>query len=66
MKAMIIAAVAAAALSAGTIGAQAENETDRAMGAGSYIHPNGPAKGVWIETPTGASHAGTAVNHEKR
>ena len=42
MKALIIAAVATTALSAGAFSAQAQNDTDRALGAGSYINPNGP------------------------
>lgn len=43
MKALLIAATVAAALSVGAVSAQAQDETDRAMGAGSYIHPNGGA-----------------------
>jgi hypothetical protein len=58
MKALIIAAVAASALSAGAVGAQAQNETDKAMGAGSYIHPNGPSQEVWTDSGSRLSYAG--------
>lgn len=66
MKALIIAAVATAALSAGAFSAQAQNETDRAMGAGSYIHPNGPSNGVWVQSASGKSYAGTVATRKKR
>lgn len=66
MKALIIAAVAASALSAGAFNAQALDETDRAMGAGSYVNPNGSAKGAWAESSSHISHAGAAVTHKKR
>ncbi len=66
MKALIIAAVAAAALSAGAFSAQALEETDRAMGAGSYVNPNGPSKGVWSQASSRVSHVGAAKVHKKR
>ncbi len=66
MKALIIAAVAAAALSAATVGVQAQDETDRAMGAGSYVNPNGPARGSWVESSPQVSHAGAVVPRKKR
>lgn len=66
MKALIIATVATAALSAGAVGAQAQNETDRAMGAGSYINPNGPLHGAWAQPASGASHAGAVAIRKKR
>lgn len=47
MRILMIAATAALALAAGAHTASAGNETDKAVGAGSYIHPTGPANGVW-------------------
>lgn len=47
MKTLILAAAVASALAASAISAQAQNETDKAMGAGSYIHPNGGPNGAW-------------------
>ena len=66
MKALIFAATAAAALSAATVGAQAQDDTDRALGAGSYVNPNGPAKGAWAESSSRVSHAGAVVTRKKR
>ena len=58
MKTLIIATAIAAALSVGAVSANAQNETDRALGAGAYIHPNGPSNGVWVETAPRVSHVG--------
>ncbi|MFA5958044.1 hypothetical protein [Hyphomicrobium sp.] len=65
MKALIIAAVAAAAFSGGTFSAQALEETDRAMGAGSYVNPNGSEKGAWTQSSSRVSHAGAVVTRTK-
>lgn len=66
MKALIIAALATAALSAGGASAQALEETDRALGAGSYVNPNGAAQGAWVQLSSRQSHAGAVVSHKKR
>lgn len=66
MKALILATLATAALSAGAFSAQALDETDRAMGAGSYVNPNGPAKGSWVQSASNVSHAGAVVTRKKR
>jgi len=50
MKILILSAVAAAALFSGAISAQALEETDRALGAGSYVNPNGSDRGAWSAT----------------
>lgn len=65
MKALIIAALATATLSAGAFSAQALDETDRALGSGAYIQPNGPAQGVWAPSAPQLSHSGAAVNIKK-
>lgn len=54
MKSLIATTAIAAVLSLSALGAQA-HETDRAVGAGSYIHPTGPANGVWDGVPQSAS-----------
>lgn len=66
MKTLVLAATLASALAAGAVTAQAQNETDRAMGAGSYIHPNGAASGAWstAETTRPASVGATAKKHK--
>lgn len=46
MKSLIATAAIAAVLSLSALGTQA-HETDRAVGAGSFVHPTGPANGVW-------------------
>jgi hypothetical protein len=66
MKALIIAAVATAALTAGAFSAQAQDDTDRALGAGSYVNPNGPEKGAWVDSASHVSHAGAVVTGKKR
>jgi len=65
MKALIIAAAATAALSAGVVSAQAQDDTDRAMGAGSYIHPNGPSNGAWGATGSTIRYSGATVTDTK-
>lgn len=54
MKSLIATTAIAAVLSLSPLSAQA-HETDRAVGAGSYIHPTGPANGVWTSAPQRAS-----------
>lgn len=65
MKSLFATALIAAALSLSSFGAQAQTETDRAIGAGSYVHPNGPAKGVWTTTPQGAHLMGFEAAQRK-
>lgn len=66
MKTLIIAAIATAALSAGTMSAQAQDDTDRAMGAGSYIHPNGAANGSWGTSSSAARYSGVGATLKKQ
>lgn len=66
MKVLIGAAALATALSVTALSAQAQGETDRALGAGSYVHPNGPAKGVWTGPAAGVSHVGAVTTVKKR
>ena len=66
MKVLIGAAALATALSVTALSAQAQSETDRALGAGSYVHPNGPSKGVWTAPATGVSQLGAATTVKKR
>jgi hypothetical protein len=47
MNSFIVALAAAIVLGTSAQIASAGNETDKALGAGSYLHPNGPANGVW-------------------
>ena len=47
MKILMTAAAAAFALAIGALNASAGTDLDRAVGAGSFIHPTGPAHGVW-------------------
>jgi len=47
MRTLMIAATLALTLSTGALTASAGNETEKAVGAGSFIHPTGPANGVW-------------------
>ncbi len=47
MNSLVFAIITATALSATTQFAWAQNDTDKALGAGSYLHPNGPENGVW-------------------
>lgn len=49
MKTLIATSAIAAILSLGAVGAQAQGDTDRAIGAGGYVHPTGPAQGVWVD-----------------
>lgn len=49
MKTLIAATSIAAMLSLSAVGAQAQGDTDRAIGAGGYVHPTGPAKGLWVD-----------------
>jgi hypothetical protein len=49
MQTFIITAVAGLALLAGTLSASAGVELDKALGAGSFMNPTGPAHGVWNE-----------------
>lgn len=65
MKALFATATIAALLSLSAVGAQAQTETDRAIGAGTYVHPNGPSKGVWTTTPQGASLMGFEAAQRK-
>lgn len=65
MKTLIIAAAAAAALAAGAMSAQAQDETDRALGAGSYVNPNGSANGAWTSTASTIRYSGAAVTRKK-
>lgn len=44
---MKVVLMAATIVIAGTVNAFAGSETDRALGAGSYVHPTGPVKGIW-------------------
>ena len=63
----LLPTVAAAALSAGALNVQALEETDRAMGAGSYVNPNGSKQGAWqASSAAKVSHAGASVRHKKR
>jgi hypothetical protein len=57
MKLLIIAIVATSAFATGTLNAFAGTELDRAMGAGSFLHPTGPANGVW--------HSDHSSGHDK-
>jgi hypothetical protein len=66
MQTLTLVAIVASALSLGASSAYAENETDRALGAGAYIHPNGPARGVWVETAPRAGHLGAYAKHSSR
>lgn len=66
MKVLIGAAALATALSVTALGAQAQGETDQALGAGSYFHPNGPSKGVWTGPAAGVSHVGAGTTVKKR
>jgi hypothetical protein len=47
MRTLMIAATAALALAAGAHTASAGDELDKAVGAGTYLHPTGPVTGVW-------------------
>ena len=66
MKALIIAAITTAALSAGAMSAQALDETDRAMGAGSYVNPNGSANGAWSSSGATIRYSGALVGGKKQ
>lgn len=66
MKVLIGAAALATALSVTALGAQAQGETDRALGAGSYVHPNGPSNGVWTGPAAGVSQLGAVTTTKKR
>lgn len=66
MKALIAAAAVAAALSLGAVSAEALDETNRAMGAGPYVHPNGPSVGADAGSASGASHFSGVVTRKKR
>ena len=66
MKVLIGAAALATALSVTALSAQAQNETDRAIGAGSYIHPNGPPQGVWTGPAAGVTHVGAVTTVKNR
>lgn len=52
MKTLMIACLAALALTAGAFNASALTETDKAMGAGAFINPTGPVNGVWHDDGT--------------
>lgn len=65
MKVLIGAAALATALSVTALSAQAQGETDRALSAGSYVHSNGPAKGVWTGA-AGVSHVGALTTVTQR
>ena len=47
MRTLMIAATVALGLSGGALSASAGPELDKAVGAGSYLHPTGPVNGVW-------------------
>lgn len=66
MKVLVGAAALATALAVTAISAHAQGETDRALGAGSYIHPTGSAKGAWTKGAAGASHAGDLTTVKQR
>lgn len=66
MKALLIATITTAALSAGAIGAQSQDETDRAMGAGSYVHPNGSANGAWTTAAAAIRYSGAGEKQKAR
>ncbi len=65
MKSLFATAAIVAVFSLSAVGAQAQNETDRAIGAGSYLHPNGPAKGFWTTTPQGSRLMGFEAAQRK-
>lgn len=47
MKTFLLAAAAALVVASGASAASAASESDRSLGAGSYIHPTGPVNGIW-------------------
>lgn len=47
MRTLMFAVTAALALAAVAHTASAGDELDKAVGAGTYLHPTGPANGVW-------------------
>jgi hypothetical protein len=47
MKVLVTAAATAIVLIGGAVTASAYSELDKAIGAGSFMHPTGPAGGVW-------------------
>lgn len=65
MKTLAFAAITAAALSLGTLDANAQTETDKALGAGAFLQPNGPAQTVASTSSASASHVG-ARKHLKK
>jgi hypothetical protein len=66
MNALISAAVATVALSVGGLSAQALEETDRAIGAGSYVSPNSSDRVAWSVASSKTSHAGAVGARKKR
>ena len=66
MKVLVGATALAAALAVTTLSAHAQGETDRALGAGSYVHPTGSAKGAWTKGAAGASQAGDLTTVRQR
>lgn len=62
MKTLIVTSAIAAILALGAVGARAQSDTDRAIGAGGYIHPTGPAQGVWLDGKGTTSQQGGRVH----
>ncbi len=50
MKTIITLAASAAVLASGTAPSIALTETDKALGAGSYMHVTGPENGIWTNS----------------
>ncbi|HML28406.1 MAG TPA: hypothetical protein PKE16_06125 [Hyphomicrobium sp.] len=65
MKTLIIATVVTTALAAAAMTAHAQDETDKAMGAGSYIHPNGATSGAWSTPSSSNRYSGAGVTAKK-
>jgi hypothetical protein len=53
MKTLITAIATAFVLIGGAATASAYSELDKALGAGAFMHPTGPAGGVWGAYETG-------------
>ena len=66
MKVLVGAAALATALAVTALSAHAHGETDRALSAGSYIHPTGSANGAWTKSAAGASYDGDLTTVTQR